>query len=69
MTKIHCKGCDSNFDTQSSKVLWWSLTNYFGLTGKFCSTCYDHVAHDSYGNPKNPQLYTLMLLKVGIIKD
>ena len=42
---------------------WWHLRNYYGWTGLFCPDCHNKVSHDSYGNPNNPQEYTLMLLQ------
>lgn len=42
---------------------FWFLSNYYGISGRFCSKCYDKIAHDSYGNPINPA-YSLILLQL-----
>ncbi len=57
---IKCKGCDT--DQRSGQ--WWNLNNYFGLSGRFCSDCYDKVSHNSYQEPNRPKDYMLMLLKL-----
>lgn len=44
---------------------FWTLSGYYGLSGKFCSECYDKVSHDSYGKPKHPKEYTMILLRLG----
>lgn len=41
----------------------WHLNGYHGLTGYFCSGCYDRVSHDIYGNPNHPSDYLMILLK------
>lgn len=41
--------------------IWWQLTNYFGLTGRYCADCYDGVSHDSYGKPTNEGKYLAAL--------
>lgn len=38
-------------------AMGWKLTNYHGLTGHFCSDCYNLVAHDAFGIPLNPEGY------------
>lgn len=45
---------------------WWSLNNYFKLSGLFCSKCYDKVSHDAYGKPNYPGEYLMMLMKFGM---
>ena len=44
---------------------FWNCSGYHGITGRFCSDCYDMIAHDSYGNPKNPEKFTWFLLTYG----
>lgn len=44
---------------------FWSLSNYYGITGRFCSECYEKVSHDSFGKPNNPTQYTMVLLRMG----
>lgn len=56
-----CTSCNAVRDGQ-----YWGLSNYHGITGYFCSMCYDKVAHDSYGNPRQPTEYLMMLLKLGV---
>jgi hypothetical protein len=55
-----CKGCG----TTRNPGQWWHLSNYFKISGMFCSACYDKVSHDSYGEPNHPHDYLLMLLKL-----
>jgi hypothetical protein len=44
---------------------WWQLGKYHGITGYFCSKCYEKVSHDAYDKPNDPAEYLLMLLKHG----
>jgi hypothetical protein len=44
---------------------FWNLNGYYGLSGRFCSDCYDKISHDSYGKPKHPEQYTMILLRMG----
>jgi hypothetical protein len=46
----------------------WSLANYFGISGSFCSDCYDLVIHDSYSKPNNPDAYQAVLDKQTLAK-
>lgn len=55
-----CRVC--NVSTDKSQGQWWSLSNYFGLSGRFCPDCYDKVSHDSYANPNYPGEYMKILL-------
>jgi hypothetical protein len=32
---------------------WWSLRNYYGISGEFCPGCFDKISHDSYGRPNH----------------
>ena len=41
----------------------WRLSDYYGISGQFCSPCYNKVSHDSYGNPDQPGEYIAVLLK------
>ena len=65
MTKIttRCPGCDRV--QADGRPGWWMLSNYHGLSGMFCGSCYDKVAHDSYDRAEQPEEYLLMLLKLG----
>lgn len=53
-----CTNCGKNY-----KEGGWSLNKYYGITGQFCSPCYDKVSHDSYGKPEHPGEYIAILLK------
>ena len=57
-----CRGC--NLDAEHRYEHWWNLREYFGISGQFCSDCYDKISHDSYRQPRHPEEYTLMLLKL-----
>lgn len=64
MTDVPCTNCGTS--TPSSQ--WWGLSNYYGLTGHFCPTCYDLVSHDPYGKPTNPEAYQAALEKQTLTK-
>ncbi len=57
-----CIGCRTVKERNANQ--WWSLNNYFGLSGQFCPDCYDKVSHNSYQEPNRPKDYMLMLLKL-----
>lgn len=57
-----CTGCS----TPDEKGQWWGLNNYHGFSGNFCSKCYNTVAHDPYGKPKDPEALLFMALKLGV---
>ena len=59
-TDPQCRGCG----TLENSGQWWQLNNYYGISGRFCSECYDQVSHDSYEQPRRPDDYVLMLLKL-----
>ena len=59
---MKCRACESTKLTKDGQ--WWHLKGYFGLSGTFCSDCYDKVSHDSYQKPCRPNDYLLMLLKL-----
>ena len=42
---------------------FWTLKNYFGLSGTYCADCYKLVSHDGWGRPKNQTEYLMILLK------
>jgi hypothetical protein len=48
---------------------WWSCRDYFGITGFFCSSCYDLISHNCYKEPNNPGAYAMMLLKYGVFQN
>jgi hypothetical protein len=58
--KIPCDGCD---EIKTETNGWW-LHEYYNFTGYFCSNCYDNISHDSYGKPKKPKEFLIMLLKL-----
>jgi len=61
MNKLPCTCCGQ----EKANGHWWSLSNYHGLSGRFCPKCYEKVSHDPYGNPKHPEQYTMILLRMG----
>lgn len=58
-----CKACDYTKESEKPGEFWF-LKDYYGFTGCFCSTCYDMISHDSYGNPTDPAGYTFLRLKL-----
>ncbi len=60
--KLPCACCGT-----VSKQSGWFLSGYHGITGYYCANCYSKVAHDSYGNPVNPEEYMFVLLKQGTL--
>jgi len=64
MFEQKCDGCEKLYDG-GNKRSWWTLNHYHKLSGFFCPTCYDKISHDSYGKPKQPEDYLIMLLRVG----
>lgn len=61
-----CDGCSTN-DHETGQ--WWLLTGYYHISGYFCPECYNKVAHDSYGYPKDPVAYTYMIMKLAHNKE
>lgn len=60
-----CHGCDLPRDAVTwDQGQWWNLSNYHGISGYFCPDCYDKVAHDSYGQPCQPQEHLLMIMRL-----
>lgn len=59
-----CRGCDRPREWNRDQDQWWRLSNYYGITGYFCSACYRKVAHDSYGRPQQPQEHLLMVMRL-----
>jgi hypothetical protein len=49
---MSCSNCSTKKTNQ-----FWHLRGYYGISGAFCSKCYDCVSHDAYGRPQNPQAY------------
>lgn len=47
-----CDNCKKS-ENQNSKDhgTWWTLSNYYNISGYFCPDCYELVSHDAYGNP------------------
>lgn len=58
-----CQACKKPVPKNSQPGDFWSLTNYFGISAFLCDDCFDDVAHDSYGKPKNPKRLMLFKLK------
>ncbi len=52
-----CMGCkkEAGFNL-------WVVTNYHGLTGQFCETCYTHISHRD-DKPCFPHEYLMILLR------
>lgn len=64
--KKTCRGCGkSKPHDDDCREQWWSCQGYFKISGTFCSTCYDKISHNSYGEPNNPGEYLMMLMKLG----
>jgi hypothetical protein len=40
--------------TDTTPTRWWWLRGYYGISGSFCSACYDLVEHRS-DKPLNPE--------------
>lgn len=59
MTLKSCTCCNE----EKSDDQFWTLNRYYGISGRFCSECYDKVSHDAYGNPKHPDEYCKILLR------
>jgi len=60
-----CRHCG----TTDQRGQWWSLCNYYELSGWFCAKCYDLVEHrtswgDPVGRPVNPKGYTMVKEKL-----
>lgn len=61
-----CSNCGETYITQWNHPQFnqfWHLSNYYGITGIFCSKCYNDVSHDSCGNPNHPKKYQKILDK------
>lgn len=58
--KLSCVCCK---ETEDALGAFWTLKNYFGLSGVYCAKCYTKVSHDGYGRPKHPEEYIMILLK------
>ena len=65
-TGAQCRGC--GVGKHQHRGQWWSLNNYYGITGNFCSDCYDKLARDGHGEPRNPKENLMMLLKLSVDK-
>ena len=63
-----CTACSKETQTRTGEFGAWTLNNYYGISGYFCSECYYKVSHDAYGNPNSPGEYVCMLLKCGAKK-
>jgi hypothetical protein len=57
-----CSNCNAGI------AFSWSLAKYFGISGRFCSDCYDLVSHNSYGKPNNPDAYQAIFDKQTLAK-
>lgn len=68
--KETCKGCGKTkpYDYNDNRSeQWWACQGYFKISGTFCSTCYDKISHNSYGEPNRPGDYLMMLLKLNSV--
>lgn len=61
---MKCRACETESDYSNPDFQMWNLRDYFGISGSFCSLCYDKVSHDSYGRPNQPEEFLMMLLKL-----
>jgi hypothetical protein len=50
-----CVYCKTDKPPHSGPGAFWFLRGYYGISGTFCSKCYDLVAHNSYGVPQDPK--------------
>jgi hypothetical protein len=41
---------------------WWSLRDYYGVSGYFCPDCMEMVSHTSYEMPIHPAQYQAVLV-------
>ncbi len=56
---FNCTNCGA--EGKNKKGQWWTLSNYHGLSGHLCPDCYAGVAHDSTGQPNNPERFQEIL--------
>lgn len=61
MSNTLCSCCGKEKENNQ----FWSLSGYYGLSGRFCAECYNKVSHNSYGKPNHPEQYTMILLRMG----
>ena len=59
------KSCNFCEVESGANKQFWSLRDYYGVSGYFCGKCYDKISHNSYGQPNYPAEYTAFLLKFG----
>lgn len=45
----------------------WHLNNYHGISGQFCASCYQKVAHTAFDKPKHPVAYRIALKKLNLV--
>ena len=57
---MQCVFCKSDI---SASEQGWTLSNYHGWWGRCCSSCYENISHDSWGNPKYPDRLLLFTIK------
>ena len=60
-----CRGCGRE-KPNNDREQWWHCSNYFKISGTFCSRCYDKISHNSYQQPERPNDYLMMLMKLGV---
>jgi hypothetical protein len=59
-TNSNCSFCGEEKKHEEQR---WHLSDYFGFNGTACHECYYKIAHDAYGNPRNPEEFVMMVLK------
>lgn len=60
MSKYKCLLANS----KCTKVNFWHLGNYHGLTGIVCSHHYELVSHDAYGQPNHKHAFKRIIYKL-----
>ena len=58
-----CDCCGKPPRDKKTPGQFWTLNNYFGISGCYCANCYELISHDAFGRPKHPEEYTMFLLK------
>ena len=55
------RNCCINSNDCKHDSQYWYLTNYFGISGYFCSYHYGMISHDAYDLPTNKEGYEYIL--------
>jgi len=56
-----CTGCGAD---RSKAGQWWHTAVGYGVSGFWCSDCYEVISLDAYGQPKNPEQRNLMIAQL-----